>query len=292
MTMNDSNDVDEVIDKYEQLESLRSEINSKIGNIEESGDEKALQRLDKFKNKHTDFFESLNDDDVDSDEVDDQIRSMTRFNSLLDSYDRLKANLEKEINIDPSRLMGLTDGIFGMCMTLLVFGLALPEVELTSETVYVSFLDSILPNVGAVLVSFVLLSSFWIYHHQFIKLRGLNTPYLWVNVLYLACISFIPFSTLIISTYGEYFISEVIFGFNILLTTIFFLLMYYYASKRGFLEDEVSSHENRYVRNTLILIICLTIVVTLGVYLVNPNFMYLYLLIPVISTIRDISYKL
>lgn len=292
MAKNGSNDVDEVIDKYNELESLRSEINSKIGNIEESGDEKTLEKLDKFRDKHSDFFESLNDDDIDSNEVDDQIKSMTRFNSLLDSYERLKANLEKEINIDPSRLMGLTDGIFGMCMTLLVFGLALPETELVNESVYVSFLNSIIPNVGAVLVSFILLSCFWIYHHQFIKLRGLNTPYLWVNVLYLASISFIPFSTLIISSYGEYFVSEVIFGFNILMTILFFLLMYYYAYKRGFLENEVSSHENRYVRNTLILIICLTIIVNLGDYFINPNFMYLYLLVPVISTIRDISYKL
>lgn len=41
-------------------------------------------------------------------------------------YQRFRQGLESDIDIDPGRLMGLTDGIFGMVMTLLVFGIALP----------------------------------------------------------------------------------------------------------------------------------------------------------------------
>ena len=33
-------------------------------------------------------------------------------------------------------------------------------------------------------ISFILIASFWIYHHEFFKLKTLNLPYLWFNVFF------------------------------------------------------------------------------------------------------------
>ena len=76
------------------------------------------------------------------------------------------------MDIDPGRLLGLTDGIFGMVMTLLIFGMALPEMELLSSGDFYNFLVNSIPTIGLTLVSFVLLASFWIYHHEFIKINN------------------------------------------------------------------------------------------------------------------------
>ena len=46
---------------------------------------------------------------------------------------------DSNIDIDPGRLIGLTDGIFGMVMTLLVFSMALPGAELLTETDLMTF---------------------------------------------------------------------------------------------------------------------------------------------------------
>ncbi len=210
----------------------------------------------------------------------------------LSFYKRFMQSLESDFDVDPGRLLGLTDGIFGMVMTLLVFGMALPEIEILTAGDFLGFLQSLAPNFGLTLVSFILVSSFWVYHHEFIKINNLNLPYLWINILYLASLSFIPFSTSITGAYSHFFLSEVIFGINILLTIIFFLLMYTYAYRRGFLENKPSKEENRYVFNTFIIIMALTMLVNLLDFNISNNFIYLFLLVPVISTIRDINFKM
>lgn len=196
------------------------------------------------------------------------------------------------MDIDPGRLLGLTDGIFGMVMTLLVFGMALPEAQLLTEGDFLAFLQSISHGFGVTIVSFILVSTFWVYHHEFIKIDSLNIPYLWINVLYLACISFIPFSTSLIGTYSQFFYAEVLFGINIFLTLILFLIMYMYAYSRNFLENRPSKSETRYLLNTFIIMMVITVIANLLDFNISGHFMYLFLLIPVISTLRDINFRM
>lgn len=42
--------------------------------------------------------------------------------------------------------MGLTDGIFGMVMTLLVFGIALPELQIANYSDFILFITTLTPN--------------------------------------------------------------------------------------------------------------------------------------------------
>ncbi|WP_292887498.1 hypothetical protein [Methanobrevibacter sp. UBA212] len=53
-----------------------------------------------------------------------------------------------------------------------------------------------------------------------------------------------------------------------------------------------SKSEKRYVINTFIILMGITIAVNLLDYNVSEEFMYLFLLVPVISTIRDIRFKM
>ena len=188
--------------------------------------------------------------------------------------------------------MGLTDGIFGMVMTLLVFAIALPELQIANYSEFTAFIFSLMPTIGVTIVSFVLISSFWIYHHEFIKIKKLNIPYLWINILFLICISFIPFTTSLIGRYSHFFLSEALFGLNIFLTIVFFLLMYYYAYTRGFLEKMPSHDERHYIYHTFFILMGLTVIVNLLDFNVSGNFIYLFLLVPVISTVRDIRFKM
>ena len=201
-------------------------------------------------------------------------------------------SFESNVDIDPGRLIGLTDGIFGMVMTLLVFGMALPATNLLTEMDFMTFLQSNAHAFGLTIVSFILVSSFWIYHHEFIKVNSLNMPYLWINILFLACISCIPFTTSMIGMYSRFFFAELLFGLNIFLTILFFLFMYIYAYNKGFLENHPSKSEKRYVLNTFIIIMGLTIVVNLLDYNISEDFIYLFMLVPVISTLRDINFKM
>ena len=109
---------------------------------------------------------------------------------------------------------------------------------------------------------------------------------------YLACISVIPFTTSMIGLYSKFFMAELLFGINLFLTILFFLIMYLYAYNRGFLENKPSKSEKQYVINTFIIIMGLTMLVNLLDYNLSEDFIYLFLLVPVISTIRDIRFKM
>ena len=262
------------------MQDLKNFINDEVSLIAGEFD---TEDIEKIKNLTDDLKKKYSNTPSFEEKIDD---AKTSF------YQRFKQSFERNIDIDPGRLMGLTDGIFGMVMTLLVFGMALPEAQLLTVGDFSAFLISIAPTFGFTIVSFILVSSFWIYHHEFIKINSLNMPYLWINILYLACISFIPFTTSLIGTYSRFFLAEVVFGINILLTILFFLIIYSYAYKKGFLENNPSKSENKYVFNTLLLIMGLTVIVNLLDFNVSSNFIYLFLLVPVISTLRDINFRM
>lgn len=209
-----------------------------------------------------------------------------------DFFQKFKQTFESNIDIDPGRLLGLTDGIFGMVMTLLVFSMALPAAHFVTEGQFLNFLHSIAHSFGLTIVSFILVSSFWVYHHEFVRINSLNMPFLWISMLFLACISCIPFTTSMIGFYSKFFAAEVIFGINIFLTILCFLVMYIYAYNREFLENNPSKNEKRYILNTFIILMGLATAVIILDYNLSEDFMYLFLLVPVISTLRDINFKM
>lgn len=283
----DGENQEELYEKYRALESLKEEINKQIEDIEKTSDERTKSKIESMKKRQEQkFYKEIN-----SQNIDKNIKKLSQANKQLSFYQRFLDAFQRDINIDPGRLLGLTDGIFGMVMTLLIFGMALPEAEIANYTGFVQFTSSLAPTFGITVISFILLGSFWIYNHEFIKLNNLNMPYLWINIFYLICISFIPFTTSIVGNYSHFFLANVIFGLNILLTIIFFLWMFHYAHKRGFLDEYISEAEKKYVYHTLYMIMGVTVIVNLLDFNVNPNFIYLFLLVPIISIVRDIMFK-
>ncbi|PWB84723.1 TMEM175 family protein [Methanobrevibacter thaueri] len=261
------------------FEDLKGELSDALWNLTDDLDDETLQKINDLKE---DIQEKYSNTAVEE-KLDDIKMSY---------YEKLKRSFEKDMDVDPGRILGLTDGIFGMVMTLLVFGIALPEIVISSSADFASFLQSITPTIGITLVSFILVSSFWLYHHEFMKITNLNIPYLWLSIFYLASISFIPFSTSVVGNYSQFFLANVVLGINILLTIIFFLLMFRYASNRGFLENKPSDSEKKYIYNTFYIIMGLTVLINLLDYNISNNFIYLYFLVPVISTLRDIKFKM
>ena len=95
---------------------------------------------------------------------------------------------------DTGRIEAFSDGVFAVAITLLVFNIRLPELRsggqlgeqlLTQWTSYAAYV-----------VSFVTVGIFWAnHHHMFHFIKGSNHLLAMVNVLFLMCISFLPFST-------------------------------------------------------------------------------------------------
>ena len=273
------------IKKYtsEEIDELKNNIYNQLEVLKENtDDEETIERINRFSSSLSNTYKSKRK----------EARKLKKLNKKISFYQRFKNALQSDINIDPGRLMGLTDGIFGMVMTLLVFGIALPELQIANYSDFITFISALAQTIGVTIVSFVLISSFWIYHHEFIKVKRFDILYLWINILFLICISFVPFTTSLIGNYSHFFLSEAIFGLNIFLVIVSFLLMYYYADSRRFLEKMPSKEEKNYIFHTFLILMGLTVIVNLLDFNVSSNFIYLFLLVPIISTIRDIYFKM
>ncbi len=123
--------------------------------------------------------------------------------------------------LSKGRVEGLTDGIFATVMTVLVLTLSVPVVTgpLTSSElnfdVFVA-LEGLAPDILGYLLSFLLLAVMWVSHHNvFHFISRMNRPLLWLNILFLLMVGFVPFSTALLGRYPLIQLPVVIYGANI-----------------------------------------------------------------------------
>lgn len=138
--------------------------------------------------------------------------------------------------VSTNRLETLTDGIFAIAMTLLVFGLFIPDG--TPPTQLLTKLSQLLPNVLSVIVSFVILGVVWVAtHSQFQYIRRADHALIWLNLFYLLCVTLVPFSAGVLGRYASQPIAVILYGGNLLLCLLFHYGMWWHATRRGHLVE-------------------------------------------------------
>ena len=91
-----------------------------------------------------------------------------------------------------SRIIGFSDGVFAIAITLLVLTIDVPA-NLTSQEVS-SFLRGALPQVLIYATSFMVIGTFWLRHYRMFSLcRAVDARMLVLNLVFLAFVSLLPF---------------------------------------------------------------------------------------------------
>ncbi len=136
--------------------------------------------------------------------------------------------------MSPARLETFADGVFAIAATLLILNVEVPDLgahSLAHELV------RLWPAYVGYAVSFVTIGIIWVNHHTVVRqLRGVDRIFLFINVLFLLCIAFIPFPTRLLATYvrtGEGRAAAVAYGITLTATAVFFNLMWRYAIGGG-----------------------------------------------------------
>ena len=128
------------------------------------------------------------------------------------------------------RSEALSDGIFAVAMTLLVIELKLPEHALVqSGGDLAQALAALLPKAMSWALSFFVLALFWIGHHRaHAFLRRTDSRLVGLNLLELAVVTLMPFSTALSGEYGRAMLAQVVFSTNMALLGVsaFFVVRY------------------------------------------------------------------
>jgi len=142
-----------------------------------------------------------------------------------------------------ARIEALTDGIFATVMTVLVLGLSLPQAGL-SESGLEGEIVNLSPHILAYVFSFVVLGVYWIGHHnQFHYIKRTDRVFLWVNILFLLTIGFVPFSTSLLGLYPFSPTAVRIYGVNLAATGLALYLVWWYATaQHRLVEKDLDPH--------------------------------------------------
>lgn len=150
----------------------------------------------------------------------------------------------KGLIFSKGRLETLTDGVFAIIMTILVFNISVPELILFTEGEYATDrlsnrVADLWPDILAYIISFTTLGVYWVTHHRiFRSILYVNRPLIWINILFLMIIGFVPFSTTLLTQYLDQQISIFAYSFNAILAGIIVYALYFYAKRNPGLVDK------------------------------------------------------
>lgn len=149
-----------------------------------------------------------------------------------------------EYHISKNRLETLVDGIFAIAMTLLVLGISPPRPQdAVAEALLPEMIESLLPQVFLFIVAFLVLALFWLGHHrQFHYVHRIDPPLLWINILILIAIVFVPFSTDVAGDYPSVTAASLLFHANMFIVGALFLLQWHYICRHGHLCEPAPGH--------------------------------------------------
>lgn len=128
-----------------------------------------------------------------------------------------------------SRLESLTDGIFAIAMTILIFNLHIPS-QLREQSLWTVLSHDTFEKLGIYAGSFIILGTQWIgTYFQLGFLERVNRIYLWFNVFWLMLICIVPFSASLLVDYPDSPISISFYAVNLILVTLSRFFCWEYA---------------------------------------------------------------
>jgi uncharacterized membrane protein len=139
------------------------------------------------------------------------------------------------------RLAALSDGIFGVAMTLLLLELHVPVKELIhSEGDLRHALAPLAPQLLVYLMSFVTLGIFWMGQQtQLNQLERSNRCLSWIHLAFLFSVTIMPFSTRLLAEFIQYRTALVAYWLNIFLLGAILYASWGRATRAGVVKSAI-----------------------------------------------------
>lgn len=197
--------------------------------------------------------------------------------------------------IDGNRVLAFSDSVFAFAATLLVLKIDLPAIDSSSIGVDLpQALHELWPSYTANIVSFLIIGYYWLNHHAVFNLvRKYDPGIVWLNLLFLIFLSFIPFP---VGLYGQYsrepavvvFYAGCIAGVGLFLT-----LIWLYAGYRGLIKPGLGKQHVKYYLFRL-LVAPLVFLLSIPLVLIDPllsQFSWLLIIVGIIGVNHLFHFK-
>jgi uncharacterized membrane protein len=151
-------------------------------------------------------------------------------------------------DLDNGRIISLSDGVFAFAMTLMVLQFDTPDPERVSPGALRAYILDQWPSLLSYTITFGVIANYWVIHHRtFRYIRTHDTALMWINILFLLCISFLPFPTDVLGDYHETAFAVQFYGLAMAVTSAMLTgLWLYLARQRRLLHDSCDELTVRY----------------------------------------------
>lgn len=142
------------------------------------------------------------------------------------------AKQRAENEIEFSRIVAFSDGVFAIAITLLVLNLGVPE-HIRHDDLWPVLRDQG-QDLFAYALSFAVIGRFWVVHHRFFgDVTGFDGRLIALNLFYLAWIVLIPFSSQVLGDHGGDEAAVILYAVNLIGVLLSGVLMFADARRAG-----------------------------------------------------------
>jgi len=133
---------------------------------------------------------------------------------------------------DNVRMNAMSDGVFAIVITLMVFSIKIPEIAPGLAASQLSHeLLKLLPDFAILFLSFIILGIYWVGHNNvFLHVLRHDRLMLWLNILFLLVVALFPFPAALLIRYGEAQISVILYALTLAIGGILLDLIWAYAT--------------------------------------------------------------
>ena len=142
------------------------------------------------------------------------------------------------------RLVFFSDAVMAIAITLLVVDLSIPAA---SEDVGDALLDR-WPQFLSFVLSFFVIGIFWMAHHRIFRyVARIDPRLLWINLLFLMCVAFLPFPTAVLGDHDNRQASVIFYACSVGVTGAVLALLWQYVIRAGHLNELADLPTVRYL---------------------------------------------
>jgi uncharacterized membrane protein len=141
--------------------------------------------------------------------------------------------------MNKNRLEAFSDGVFAIAITLLILNVKVPDKHDLNNQQLNAILMAAAPKLLSFGFSFAVIGVFWVAHHRIFSFaKVVDTPLLWLNILYLMFVAVIPFPASILA--DNFFLTTTILLYT---GTLFIIAMLNFSILAYIIRNDTVKHE-------------------------------------------------
>ncbi len=171
-----------------------------------------------------------------------------------------------------ARVETFSDSVFGIIITILVFGLKIPQIKnpLDAKELAEAILF-IIPNFLSWIISFFMVCVVWVNHHRiFETLTHITYKVFWLNAFLLLWCALIPFPTALVGEYPLNKFALFMFGLVLSLTGVGFYFLRRLIISQNLLVDHISEEDFKKDNNKSLFFGCVLYLFGASAAYINP----------------------